>query len=268
MPHSGRQPDLGWLRIFNERLLKTLRSGYLHTYKFVQRLERSQFPDLVVATAIIDSTSAAISMALSGKQALTSRTFVFISSGVNLLVLAHVGVAALRASGLDLPNTSCQPRVYWWGALGAGQKVPASFWLYLSLRLVSHAHGAWLAIHFTDLFDLIEKADRGQCWGKRILPDEYDLPFFNTQALHGNEKRCTMNATEVRNISKSSYRTVTASASSLYWEYLLIIIPCTTAVENFLRRMDLMHVVRYKNGDKARPLSLVLQQTSMCFIRT
>lgn len=213
-----------------------------------------KFPDLVVAAIIIDSTSAATSMALSGKQSLTSRLFVVIYSGLQLLALIPVGMAVFRTSALDLPNTSCQAQVYWWGTLEAGLKVPASFWLYFGLRFVSYTHRAWLAIHFTTLFDLIEKVDRGQHREMRNPPHQLELREVNPHTLHSAESGRMTSVAEVRSIAKTSYGAITATAFSLYSEYVPMMASCATAVENFLRRMRLVRVGRIQEWGQSAAL--------------
>lgn len=220
----------------------------LNLYKGWDILE---FPDLLIAIMIIDGTSAAGEMTLSGKETLASRLFTLWYSGLQFLSLITIFMAMSRVPKFPVSEVSCPPQVYWWGNIEAGRPVPASFWLYLCLRLVSSLHSAWLALTFRKLFDQLEKVGRGRRLKVPVSTDALELQVVNP-ALRNQEHGS--GGTVDRHIAKESYNSVTATAFSLHWQSVPVMVSCALAAEGFLRSMRLSNVGKIQEWGQSAAL--------------
>jgi ankyrin repeat protein len=200
----------------------------LNVYKGGQELE---FQDLVTGIIFFDATSAAVGMTFSGKQTLSSRIFVIANSVLQACTLGAIAITMSRVPHFNPPAYSCAPQIFWWGVIESGKPLPASFWLYFCLRLTSSLHNTWLALKFSTTFDMLEKAHRG-LKVPALKPASSD-PVVSIE-LRSQEDGSIDNAD--REVAKTSYNRISATALSAYLEYVPMMVACAHGIENFMNR--------------------------------
>ncbi len=132
------------------------------------------------------------------------------------------------------------------------------------LRYLTAVHNIWLGLHFKDIFDIVEKIDRGS-----IAP----LNQKSQVALRQNLVTSPAASEEGTNTTfvypmSDVYNKLPATAFTKCSQYLPVLISSTTSIEVFLSETDLQQPGNWAEWVKVQRWSLVLPPFFTKLIRT
>lgn len=180
-----------------------------------------------MACAFLDGVSTAAGMAQSSKEILASRLLIKFCACTELLALSTISYSLSRILSMEKFENL---EIAWCGILAPGRTVPVLTLLYMLLRYLTAIHNIWLGLHFKDIFDIVEKIDKGWI---APLSQKSQVALQQTLVTSPAASEEGTNTTFVYPMS-NVYNKLPATAFTKYSQYLLVLVSSTTSIEVFL----------------------------------
>lgn len=187
-------------------------------------------PDAIVGSMLLDAQGSALSIQLMAKEVLAARWQVGIIVGCQTIgaILVPIIVARFELGVFINQDTCFCITAFWWGWItdcpGPKNNQTASFWVYISCRMLGFVQTAFFAVANTGKFHRAEK------WNNSLQ----DISFPELAARHGDP---ATNASEPGNNEESStllYRNYPATVALTYLIYAVFSLTSAAAAHQVM----------------------------------